>query len=152
MEHIDIYSVKQIKEKGGKYNLDNKKVRSPKDVHTIIQTVLDLNSESVEKFGILTLDSQNVVAGIHIIAIGTLNAILIHPREVFKAAILNNAASIVLFHNHPSGDPTPSEEDIEFTSIIAAAGQMMFIPVVDHVITGDNQYHSMAEHGQIVRV
>ncbi|WP_258959318.1 JAB domain-containing protein [Paenibacillus tyrfis] len=151
MERINFYSVKQVKEKSGLYHLNSKKVSSPEDANQIIQTVLDLNNEAVEKFGILTLDSRNVVAGIHVLAIGTLNAVLIHPREVFKAAILNNAAGIVLFHNHPSGDPTPSEEDIEITQRIVEAGHLMMIEVLDHIITGDGKYCSMAEQGLLNR-
>jgi DNA repair protein RadC len=99
---------------------------------------------------LLALNTKSIVAGIHILAIGTLDSVLIHPREVFKAAILNNASSIVLFHNHPSGDPTPSSEDIEITKVLIAAGELMLIQVLDHVITGDNNYYSMAEHGHIV--
>ena len=149
MKRINIYTVKQVKEKGGLYDVESKKIKSPEDAENIIQTVLDLNSEAVEKFGILTLNTKNEVAGIHIISIGNLNSSIVHPREVFKAAILNNAASIILFHNHPSGDPQPSSEDVKITKRLIEAGSIMGIDVMDHIVTGDGKYKSLKKMGFI---
>lgn len=146
---IDIVTVKQVKERGGLYNVPDK-VQSPQDAHDIIQTVLDLNSEASEKFGIIALDSKNKVNGIHILSIGSLNASIVHPREVFKQAMLNNSASIVCFHNHPSGDPAPSPEDIELTKRIAQVGEIIGIEVLDHIIIGDNgRFSSMKQLGRL---
>ncbi len=144
---INIYSVKQVKEKGGLYDLEGINVNSPADGYGVIQTVLDLNNESVEKFGILNLNTRNKISGIHVISVGTLNSTMVHPREVFKAAMLNNSASIILFHNHPSGDPTPSAEDITLTKRLVEAGKIMGIQVLDHLIVGDGKYCSIREAG-----
>jgi DNA repair protein RadC len=78
-----------------------------------------------------------------------LNSSIVHPREVFKAAIMNNAASIVLFHNHPSGDPEPSPEDKSVTKRLVEAGKLMGIHVMDHIIIGSSKYVSLKERGHI---
>lgn len=93
-----------------------------------------LEQEDREHFVILMLDVRNQLLGIHTVSIGILNATIVAPREVFKAAILANAASIILGHNHPSGDLTPSTEDIEVTTKLCEAGQIIGINVLDHVI------------------
>ena len=84
-----------------------------------------------------------------VISIGSLTASVVHPREVFKAAIQHTAASMILVHNHPSGDPTPSKEDIATTRRIVEAGKLMDIPVLDHIILGNNKYISLKEKGVI---
>ena len=94
----------------------------------------------------LLLDTRNQVIGIHTVSIGTLNSSLVHPREVFKAAILASAASIILGHNHPSGDPTPSNEDRLLTTRMQEAGKLLGITVLDHVVIGDeSRYISMTQ-------
>ena len=90
----------------------------------------------VENFTIVGLNTRKRPIGFEIITMGTLDTLLVHPREVFKAAIVMNAAGIVLVHNHPSGDPTPSEADIKVTRDLIRAGQLLKIEVVDHVIMG----------------
>lgn len=142
MTRMTKYTVKLIKESSGNYNVE-KTIKNPETAKDIINTVLELNHECVEKFGILALDTKNNVIGIHIISIGSLNASIVHPREVFKSAILNNSASIILFHNHPSGDCTPSREDIETTKRITEAGDIIGIKVLDHIIVGDENYISL---------
>lgn len=149
MKRINFYSVKRVKEHGGLYDLDHATIRSPEDGYTIVQTVLKLNEATAEKFGILTLNTKNQVVGIHILFMGSLNASIVHPREVFQAAVLNNAASIVAFHNHPSGDPTPSREDIEVTKRLKECGLIMGIDLLDHVIVGEGKYCSLKEKGYI---
>ncbi|MGV3616703.1 MAG: JAB domain-containing protein [Fimbriimonas sp.] len=96
-----------------------------------------LAHEDREHFAILMLDAKNHLLGIHTVAIGVLTGALIAPREVFKAAILANAASIIVGHNHPSGDPTPSPEDHRVTERLRAAGELLDIPVLDHVVVGE---------------
>lgn len=147
MKRISLISVKVVKEKTGLYDVPTTKISSPQDAHTIIETVLALNSSTVEKFGILTLNTKNAVVGIHVLTIGSLNTSIVHPRDIFQQALLNNAASIVLFHNHPSGDTTPSREDIDITRKVCAAGEMMGIPVLDHVIVGDGEFKSLRSAG-----
>lgn len=83
--------------------------------------------------------------GFHVVSVGALNVVMGHPREVFKPAILANAASVLLIHNHPSGDPEPSEEDIASTKQMIKAGELLGIPVLDHVIIGDGAYYSFAD-------
>lgn len=149
MKRINIYSLKQVKEKGALYNIDSKKITSPKEAYSIINTVLDLENEAVEKFGILSLTTKNEIAGIHIISVGSLNTSIVHPREVFKAAIMNNSSALILFHNHPSGDPTSSREDIEVTKRLTEAGKILGIDVLDHVIIGEDKYFSLKDKGLI---
>lgn len=150
MKRINVFTLKQVKESGGLYNLDTTKVNCPRDARDIVQTVLDINSEAVEKFGILTLNMKNMVVGMHVISIGSLNAAIVHPRDVFKAAMMNNAATIVCFHNHPSGDPTPSPEDIQITKRLCEAGEMLGIEVLDHIIVGSgDRYTSLKEAGHV---
>lgn len=90
----------------------------------------------VESFMVVYLNSRRRPIGMQIISTGTLDTLLVHPREVFKSAIVTNAAAIILAHNHPSGDPTPSEADIKVTRDLIRAGQLLKIDVLDHVILG----------------
>ena len=110
--------------------------------YNVAKEVLVYDLEPIEKFWIFCLDIKCRIIGIHLISIGSLNAAIVHPREVFKAAILNNAASIILLHNHPSGDTKPSKEDISLTKRLSDVGKMLQIEVVDHVVLGNN-YCSM---------
>lgn len=98
---------------------------------------------------ILFLDSKNRVVKDETISIGTLNASIIHPREVFKSAIRESANSIILVHNHPSGDPKPSEEDMQITEKLFEAGKLLDIKVLDHVIIGKDNFHSFKDEKQI---
>jgi len=146
MKRINIYSLRQVKEKGGLYDITSKKINSPSSAQEIILKVLQLNEAAEEKFGILTVDTKHKIAGIHIISTGSLNSSVVHPREVFKAALMNNAASIILFHNHPSGDPSPSTEDINTTKRLKEAGEILGIDVLDHIIIGEkNDFLSFKE-------
>jgi DNA repair protein RadC len=104
-------------------------------------------ARAVEQFGILLLDSKHRVLRAAVLAVGTLNASGVLPREVFREAAVGGAAAIVAFHNHPSGDPTPSPDDVELTRRLAAAGALMEIKLVDHVILGDTRYWSFKESG-----
>ena len=98
-----------------------------------------------ERFGVLLLDTKHRVIRAVVISLGTLDASLVHPREVFRAAAEHSAAAVVLFHNHPSGDPMPSTEDVWLTRRLAQAGDLMGIAVVDHVVLGDGCWHSVRE-------
>ena len=97
----------------------------------------------------LLLNTKNHVLAMPVISVGTLSASIVHPREVFQAAISHAAASMILVHNHPSGDPTPSPEDIAVTRRMAEAGKVMDIPVLDHIILGDDKFISLKEKGMI---
>lgn len=98
-----------------------------------------------EHFKIAILDTKNQILAIENISIGTLNASIVHPRDVFKIAIKRNANSLILIHNHPSGDPNPSNEDISITNRLVDAGNLIGIKVLDHIIIGDNKYISFKE-------
>ena len=141
MTRINVYSLRLVKESSVTYNLE-KPIVNPATAAEIINQVFDLENQPNEIFAILCLNTKNKVAGAHIISQGSLSASIVHPREVFKAAILNNAASIILAHNHPSGDPEPSREDIETTKRLVEAGKIIGIEVLDHIIIG-KKYLSM---------
>jgi DNA repair protein RadC len=106
-------------------------------------------SRGLEQFGIVLLDSKHRVLRTTVLAVGTLNSSIVEPRDVFREAALGGATSIVVFHSHPSGDPTPSPEDVDLTRRLAAAGVLMGIDVVDHVVLGDARYCSFRETGQL---
>jgi len=120
---------------------DGGAVRGPEDVYRLLGPRLrDLPQE---EFHVLLLNSQNRVIREVLVSRGILDASLVHPREVFRAAILEGAASIVVVHNHPSGDPTPSPEDRGVTDRLAEAGRTVGIPLLDHVIVGAGRYASL---------
>lgn len=102
-----------------------------------------------EHFKIALLDTKNQIIVTEEISVGTLNASIVHPRDVFKVAIKRNANSIILIHNHPSGDPVPSNEDINITNRLVDAGNLIGIKVLDHIIIGDNRYISFKEKNLI---
>ena len=99
----------------------------------------------IEQFGIVLLDTKHRVLRTAVLASGTLNSTIVQPRDVYRAATAGGAAAIVVFHNHPSGDPTPSPEDVDLTRRLAAAGALLGIDLVDHLILGDRKYWSFNE-------
>ena len=103
----------------------------------------------VEQFGIVMLDTRHRVIRLKVISVGSIDATVVHPREVFREAAAASAAAIVLFHNHPSGDPTPSADDLLLTTKMIQAGEVMGIDVVDHLILGDQRYFSLLEAGRM---
>ncbi|MGB4337747.1 MAG: DNA repair protein RadC [Bacillota bacterium] len=105
-----------------------------------------------EEFRALFLDSRNRLLDVVTISVGTLDSSIVHPREVFRAAIRAGSASLIVAHNHPSGDPTPSPEDLAITRRLCTAGALIGIDVVDHIIIGDNVYVSLKEKGLLERV
>jgi len=106
-------------------------------------------SRPTEQFGVVLLDSKHRVTRTTILSSGTLNTSIVEPREVFREAALGSAAAIIVFHNHPSGDPTPSPEDVELTRRLASAGELMGIDVVDHIVLGESRYCSFKEMGRL---
>jgi DNA repair protein RadC len=104
-------------------------------------------SYPVERFGVLLLDSRHRLLSTHVISVGSVNASPAHPREVFREAVLRNAAVVAAFHNHPSGDPTPSSDDLLLTARLRDAGTVIGVELVDHVILADARYFSMKEQG-----
>ena len=102
-----------------------------------------------EEFWLAALDQRHRIIGTHQVSIGTLTASLVHPREVFKVAMLANASAIIVAHNHPSGDPTPSAEDRAITQRLKQAGELLGIRLLDHVILGHSGYHSFVDAAEL---
>lgn len=145
-KRVDIVSLKVIKESSLLYG--KRKISSPSDAVEIGRSMLDGSDR--EKLLLCCLNTKNEPTNLNIVSIGSLNSSIVHPREVFKLAILGNSASIILFHNHPSGDTTPSKEDINITERIKEAGKIIGIELIDHIILGDeNKYTSLKEKGII---
>jgi DNA repair protein RadC len=122
-------------------------IRSPKDVSNMLAE--ELRYLNKEHFVCLFLNTKNQVIGKETLSMGSLNASIVHPREVFLAAIKRSSASIVCAHNHPSGDPTPSPEDIQITQRLAEAGHLLGIELLDHIIIGDRTSVSLKEQGYL---
>ena len=139
-----VFRVHLVRENGGeRLSLDG-----PNDAARILCSYLE--HEDREHFVAMMLDVKNRIIGIHTVSIGTLNAAIIAPREVFKAAILSNASAVILGHNHPSGDVTPSPEDIHVTMNLKSAGFLLGIEVLDHVIVGEQgSFHSLKRSGHL---
>src|SRR6185436_4195309 len=106
-------------------------------------------SRPVEHFGLMMLDTRHRLIRTSIVSVGTLNSSPAHPREIFREAASAAAAAIVLFHNHPSGDPQPSREDVDLTKRLVQAGEIMGIDVIDHVVLADTRYFSFREAGKL---
>lgn len=120
-----------------------KKITSPADVAEIFIPLL--RDELKEQFIVVCLSSANKIIRFEKISIGNLNSSVVHPREIFKVAIENNSASIILIHNHPSENPEPSNEDISITKKLVESGKIMDIPIFDHIIIAGNSYTSFVE-------
>ncbi len=133
-----------VKEKVGRYELPRETKKS-EDAYRAIKAITNAQEEAQEVFGILILNTKNKIVAVHEVSRGSLSSALVHPREVFKPAVLHNAAAIICFHNHPSGDPEPSRDDIEVTKRLVEAGKIMGIEVLDHIIVGEDRYVSLKE-------
>ena len=114
---------------------------------TVYHLFKHLADEAKEHFLCLHMDNKNKILAVDIVSTGSLTASIVHPREIFKSALLTSAASIIMVHNHPSGDPKPSREDIEITGRIRKAGELLGIRVLDHIVIGDGDYVSFADQG-----
>jgi DNA repair protein RadC len=118
-------------------------IRRPDDAAAYLMP--RFGSRGVEQFGIVLLDTKHRVMQTKVLAVGTLNSSVVEPRDVFREAAIGGATAIVVFHNHPSGDPTPSPDDLALTRRLVAAGTLIGIDVVDHIILGDARYWSIKE-------
>jgi DNA repair protein RadC len=122
-------------------------IKNPESVVKAIRS--SIKDKAKEHFKLILLNPRNKIIGISTISIGTLNASLVHPREVFKDAIVHSAASVVLAHNHPSGDPEPSGDDLKITKKLVDSGKILGIEVLDHIIIGKERFKSFKEEGLI---
>lgn len=124
------------------------KVYSPRMIHALLE--LDhVTTAEQESFIVFLLDTQQQILSRHTVSIGTLNASMVHPREVFKHAIRENAAAVIIAHNHPSGGREPSDEDITVTKRLKEAGQLLGITLLDHIIVFATGFYSLKEHGEV---
>ena len=146
MYRIPIYQVKLVRD--GSLTTERKRIEGPATAASVLHQYFE--GADREHFVVLLLDTKHQIIGIHTVSVGVLDASLIHPREIFKPAILANAAAIILAHNHPSGDPTPSAEDRLVTQQMVAAGRLIGIAVMDHVIVGERPHFiSFVESGML---
>jgi DNA repair protein RadC len=118
-------------------------ISSPGDVGNLLME--EMRHLDQEHFRVIHLGVKNQVLGVDLVSVGTVGSSLVHPREVFKNSIRRNATGVILVHNHPSGDPTPSKEDVSVTRRIADAGRILGIEVVDHIVIGDRKFASLRE-------
>ncbi len=140
-KRIDIVSIKMVKDSSILYG--TRKITSPEVAYELLKEFFcELDRE---QFMMVALDTKNQPVAINVCSVGSLNASIVHPREVFKVAILSNAASIIVAHNHPSGDVKPSAEDLNITKRLVECGKLMGISVVDHLIIGYNCFISFKE-------
>ncbi|MEW9673495.1 RadC family protein [Ammoniphilus sp. 3BR4] len=143
---ITVYSVQLVKERNMMV-YGEKSIRSPQDAEKVIRELIGTSDREV--FATIFLNTKNKITGVEKVSVGSLNSAIVDPREVFKAAILHNAASIIVSHNHPSGDPTPSREDLAVTNRLAEAGKLLGIEVIDHIILGEETFQSLKESGMM---
>ena len=144
-KRINIVSIKMVKESSFLYQ--TRQILSPNDAYEMIKEQLE--GLDREQFIIACLNTKNEPTNISVVSVGTLNKAIVHPREVFKTAILSNAASIMAFHNHPSGETTPSQQDIQLTNRLYEAGGLLGIKLLDHLIIGDGTFISLKEKGYL---
>jgi DNA repair protein RadC len=146
-KRIDIVTLRMVREATILYS--PRRLQSPNDAASLARGFLEESDR--EKFIVICLSTKNEPCCINITSIGSLNSSIVHPREVFKTALLSNAASVILAHNHPSGETTPSHEDIETTNRLVEAGRILGIQVMDHIIIGsENRYLSFKEQALLV--
>ena len=142
-KRVGIVSLKLVKESIVLY--ETRKIRSPYDAYKLIKNFL-IDSDR-EKFVVACLDTKNQPVNISVVSIGSVNSVIVHPREVFKVAMLSNASKIICFHNHPSGNLKCSKEDENITNRLKECGEILGIELVDHIIIGDNDtYFSFKEN------
>ena len=144
MRFIPRFDVRLVRD-GRVATLEPTIIRRPEDTLPVLEA--ELSELGYEKFIALALNTKNHVTAVLPVSSGSLNASIVHPRELFQRAILANCASLILAHNHPSGDPVPSPEDIALTRKLIDGGLLIDIPILDHVILGYGKYSSFKEMG-----
>jgi DNA repair protein RadC len=144
-KRVNIVSLKLVRESSILYK--ERRISSPEDAYKLLKKYL-VDSDR-ERFVVVCLDTKNQPTAINICHVGSLNASIVHPREVMKAAIMSNSSSIIVAHNHPSQDPTPSREDIEVTKRLVEAGKIVGIDLIDHIIVCEEKFVSLKEKGHI---
>lgn len=141
-----VYEKLEVREEVQAYLPPDRRYTTPEQISQIFSFLI---SESKEYFFVMHMDGKNRISCLDCVSVGSLNQSIVHPREVFKTALLSSAAAIILIHNHPTGDPSPSSEDIAITRRLREAGEIMGIKVLDHIIVGDGEYISFVERGLV---
>lgn len=139
-----VYETLTVKEEITNYLKTGTRFTAPSQVY---ETFSFLMKETKEMFLTAHLDGKNRIIAMDLVSVGSLNQSIVHPREVFKTALLSSAAAIILVHQHPTGDPTPSSEDIAITRRLKECGELMGIKILDHIIVGEGEYLSFVERG-----
>ena len=148
--NVSFVRLEMVKEPAHRYNLESRAIHGPEDADRAAREILKLDRQAQEVFAVFLLDTKNHIIAVHEVTRGSINASIVHPREVFKAAVMANANSIICFHNHPSGNPNPSQEDLAVTERLVKASKILDIPVLDHIIIGDSgEYISLKNLGMI---
>jgi DNA repair protein RadC len=145
-QYIPVYRIELVRERTIKVE-PRRAVHNSDDVVAILQD--ELLKADRERLICLMLNAKNVIIGMDVVSVGSLTSSIAHPRAIFKAAILRNAAAIILSHGHPSGDPAPSQEDIRLTERMSKAGEILGIKLLDHVIIGELGSYSFANAGRL---
>lgn len=135
--------LKMVRENIGEYSVRDFKVSHPITVAEVIEKVFDLSNDTQEKFGVICLDTKNKIIGMDIVTTGSLNSSIVHPRDILQRCLFVNANSFIVFHNHPSGDTKPSDEDLCITRRLVDAGKIIGCCLLDHIIIGDDEFLSM---------
>ena len=144
-----MYKLQYVKEKSNNYEIDNK-INHPHNARDIFNEVFDMQIQSEEILGLLVLNTKNKVIGCFEVSRGSLSSSIVHPREIMKRVLLMNGSSFIMGHNHPSGDPAPSQEDINITKRMHECGKLLGIDLLDHIVVGDGErYASIKEMGVI---
>jgi DNA repair protein RadC len=141
---VPLYTTRLVREHTFPFP-ERTQVCSPDAVAAVLRSYFE--SRDREEFVVCLLDTANTLTGLHVASVGGLAASIVEPRQVFKAAVLANAAALIVAHNHPSGNPEPSREDVKVTKQLVEAGKVMGIPIHDHLIITDHGHTSLAERG-----
>ena len=139
------YRVMLVKESG--VTAGDVRISDSQKAYRLLQPLFD--GLDREHFMVVGLDAKHAVIGINTVSIGSVTMSIVHPREVFKPLILMNTSAVLLAHNHPSGDPTPSQEDRALTRRLKEGGDLLGIAVLDHLVLGEGRYYSFADHGAL---
>jgi DNA repair protein RadC len=150
MINIQKYNLQVIKESGGRYDL-SRTIRSAAAARDVFTEVLNLDKRAEEVFAMITLDVKSKITGVFEVSVGSLSGALVTPREVFKRALLTKSKAVIFAHNHPSGEPQPSADDISITKKLVKSGKILNIDVFDHLILGNSNdnYISLKSEGHI---
>ncbi|PKO18701.1 DNA repair protein RadC [candidate division BRC1 bacterium HGW-BRC1-1] len=143
MYRIPVVSLRLVREKSSSYA--EKQITDSRATYNLFRSLVE--DRDREHLWLICLDTKNRVNCLAEIAIGSLNAAIVHPREVFKTALLANAATVIVLHNHPSGDCAPSHEDRTITKRLVEAGKLLGVPMLDHIIIGNGRFYSFADEG-----